>query len=45
MDLLGVTQQLSDREHERLLEVRELVQNKIRKQSIEYWNREEFPCT
>jgi len=43
MDLLGVTQQLSDREHERLLEVRELVQNKIRKQSIEYWNREEFP--
>jgi len=43
MDLLGVAQQLGDREHERLLEVRELVQDKIRKQSISYWNREEFP--
>ncbi|WP_440100911.1 acyl-CoA dehydrogenase family protein [Glutamicibacter mishrai] len=43
MDLLGVAQQLRAQEHERLLEVRELVQDKIRRQSIDYWNREEFP--
>lgn len=43
MDLLGVAQQLRAQEHERLLEVRELVQDKIRRQSVDYWNREEFP--
>ncbi len=43
MDLLGVAQRLRAQEHERLLEVRELVQDKIRRQSIDYWNREEFP--
>ncbi|WP_418908109.1 acyl-CoA dehydrogenase family protein [Glutamicibacter endophyticus] len=43
MDLLGIAQQLTEPERERLEKVRALVQDKIRVPAIEYWNREEFP--
>lgn len=43
MDLLGVASQLPEKDQQRLNQVRELVQTRIRKQSIDYWNREEFP--
>lgn len=43
MDLLGIETQLSPAEQARLREVRELVQQQLRTQSVEYWNKEAFP--
>lgn len=42
-DLLHVTDLLNDAERSRYLEIREFFQSRVRPQSIEYWNREEFP--
>lgn len=44
MDLLGIETQLSPAEQARLREVRELVQQQLRTQSVEYWNKEAFPA-
>ena len=44
MDLLGVAHQLHEAEQTRLDQVREFLQEHIRRQSIEFWNREEFPA-
>lgn len=44
MDLLGIETQLSPAEQTRLREVRELVQQQLRTQSVEYWNKEAFPA-
>ncbi|MGH3654020.1 acyl-CoA dehydrogenase family protein [Glutamicibacter sp.] len=43
MDLLNVAGQLSETERQRLLEIRQVAQHEVRKQSVGYWNREEFP--
>ncbi|MDN6489360.1 MAG: acyl-CoA dehydrogenase family protein [Yaniella sp.] len=42
-DILDVISLLSPDEQEQLLEIRQHLQDNIRKQVIEYWNREEFP--
>lgn len=44
MDLLGIEQQLPPAEQDRLHQVRKLLQEQIRTQSIEYWNKEAFPA-
>ncbi|MGP9786522.1 acyl-CoA dehydrogenase family protein, partial [Glutamicibacter sp. 287] len=44
MDLLGVAHQLHEADRTRLEQVREFLQTRIRRQSIEFWNREEFPA-
>ena len=44
MDLLGVAHQLHEADQKRLDQVREFLQEHIRRQSIEFWNREEFPA-
>lgn len=44
MDLLGVAHQLHEADRTRLEQVREFLQARIRRQSIEFWNREEFPA-
>lgn len=42
MDLLGIEQQLAPAERSRLHQVRSLLQENIRSQAIEYWNKEAF---
>lgn len=42
-DLMYVVDLLATPERERYLRVREFLQDHVRKQSIPYWNREEFP--
>lgn len=42
-DVLGVVSLLDPKEREQLLKIRQHLQNNVRKQVIEYWNREEFP--
>lgn len=44
MDLLGIEAQLTLSERTRLEQVRSLLQDQIRQQSIEYWNKEAFPA-
>lgn len=41
-DLLGMIGQLPPAEHVRYLKAREVLQKRIRPESIDYWNREEF---
>lgn len=43
MDLLNVAGELSGTERQRLLGIRQVAQHQVRKQSVGYWNREEFP--
>ncbi|MDI2034439.1 acyl-CoA dehydrogenase family protein [Paenarthrobacter nitroguajacolicus] len=43
-DLMHVVDLLPSGERERYLQVREFLQSRIRAASIDYWNREEFPC-
>ncbi|MFC7848755.1 acyl-CoA dehydrogenase family protein [Arthrobacter sp. NPDC057388] len=42
-DLMYVADLLPPAERTRYLEVRDFLQSRVRAQSIEYWNREEFP--
>jgi glutaryl-CoA dehydrogenase len=42
LDLLGVTDLLDQHERARLADVHHLVQTRVRRQSVEPWNREEF---
>lgn len=42
MDLLGIEQQLEPAERSRLHQVRRLMQEEIRTQAIEYWDKEAF---
>lgn len=42
-DLMHFWQLLGDAERERLGEIRAFLQNRVRPESIGYWNREEFP--
>jgi glutaryl-CoA dehydrogenase len=42
-DLMYVADLLPPAERTRYLEIRDFLQSRIRAQSIEYWNREEFP--
>jgi glutaryl-CoA dehydrogenase len=42
-DLMYIVDLLPDQEKERYLEIREFLQGSVRRASIEYWNREEFP--
>ncbi|MDT0195317.1 acyl-CoA dehydrogenase family protein [Arthrobacter sp. AB6] len=42
-DLMYVADLLPHHERERYLSVREFLQARVRQQSIQYWNREEFP--
>ena len=42
-DLMYVVDLLPPAERSRYLEIREFLQSRVRAQSIEYWNREEFP--
>ena len=44
MDLLNAAGQLSETEKQRLLDIRQVAQREVRRQSIGYWNREEFPA-
>ncbi|WP_251023980.1 acyl-CoA dehydrogenase family protein [Arthrobacter sp. ISL-65] len=42
-DLMYVVNLLAPAERTRYLEIRDFLQSRVRAQSIEYWNREEFP--
>jgi glutaryl-CoA dehydrogenase len=42
LDLLGVTDLLAEHERDRLTTLHELLQARVRRQSIAYWNRGEF---
>ncbi|WP_410556448.1 acyl-CoA dehydrogenase family protein [Arthrobacter globiformis] len=42
-DLMYIADLLPPAERTRYLEIREFLQSRVRAQSIEYWNREEFP--
>ncbi|MCE3292450.1 MAG: acyl-CoA dehydrogenase [Arthrobacter sp.] len=42
-DLLYIADLLPPDERKRYMEVREFLQSRVRAQSIDYWNREEFP--
>jgi glutaryl-CoA dehydrogenase len=42
-DLMYVADLLPSAERARYLEIRDFLQSRVRAQSIEYWNREEFP--
>ena len=42
-DLMYVADLLPPAERTRYLEIRDFLQSRVRAQSIEYWNREEFP--
>lgn len=43
VDLMHVWQLLDPAERQRLLEIRTFLQERLRPESIDYWNREEFP--
>ncbi len=42
-DLMYVVDLLPEPERERYLDIRGFLQSRVRRQSIDYWNREEFP--
>ncbi|WP_073707293.1 acyl-CoA dehydrogenase family protein [Glutamicibacter sp. 0426] len=44
MDLLNMAGQLEEAERQRLREISQVAQREVRRQSIGYWNREEFPA-
>lgn len=44
MDLLNMAEQLEEAERQRLREISHVAQSEVRRQSIGYWNREEFPA-
>src|SRR5699024_12858421 len=41
-DVLDVISLLPEHEHQQLLRIRQYLQDNVRKQIIEYWNRDEF---